>query len=59
MRARDHLLDSEPRISEMLDDPVIQAVMTRDRVARNEILDLVVSMRARLGVVPSADAAAA
>jgi hypothetical protein len=61
MRGRDLMLHAEPRLADMLEDPVIQAVMTRDRVARTEILDLVLSVRSRLGMMPDmrAEAAAA
>lgn len=38
----------EPRLLDMLDDPVVQAVMTRDKVERAEIVDLVRSVQARL-----------
>ena len=59
MRARDATLHSEPRISDMLDDPVIQALMRRDHVARADILDLVVSVRERLDISTVAERAAA
>ena len=44
-------LDGEPRLAEMLDDPVIQAVMARDGVARCEIEALVASVQARFAAV--------
>lgn len=59
MRARDVVLHDEPRLADMLDDPVIQAVMARDRVARNDILDLILSMRARLDRIPAVQIEAA
>lgn len=59
MRAHDLAFDSEPRLNDMLDDPVIQAVMTRDRIARNEILNLILSMRARRDGTPAVEIAAA
>ena len=37
--------DGEPSLDEMLDDPVIQAVMTQDGVERQEIVDLVASIQ--------------
>jgi hypothetical protein len=40
-------LDGEPHLDEMLDDPVIQAVMARDGVARGEIEDLMAVISAR------------
>ena len=40
--------DGEPSLDEMLDDPVIQAVMAQDRVERQEIVDLVASIQSAL-----------
>jgi hypothetical protein len=40
----------EPRWDEMLDDPVIHAVMQRDGVRRESLLDLMTEMRERLEV---------
>jgi hypothetical protein len=37
----------EPELDEVLDDPVVQAVMARDGVARGEILDLVSAVQER------------
>lgn len=37
--------DGEPSLEEMLDDPVIQAVMSQDGVGRQEIVDLVASLQ--------------
>ncbi|HEX9463891.1 MAG TPA: hypothetical protein VGB82_14930 [Alphaproteobacteria bacterium] len=42
---RDIDFDGEPSLDEMLDDPVIQAVMTQDGVGRQEIVDLVASLQ--------------
>ena len=42
----------EPRLRDMLDDPVVQAVMARDKVRRSEIIDLVRSVRARIEAGP-------
>ena len=39
--------DGEPRLAEMLDDPVIQAVMARDGVVRRDIERLVARMAPR------------
>jgi hypothetical protein len=44
-----YLCDDEPQLQEMLEDPVIQAVMARDGVARAQLVDLVHSVQARLG----------
>ncbi len=38
--------DGEPSLEEMLDDPVIRAVMDQDGVERREIVDLVASIQA-------------
>lgn len=45
--SRGHVLDfdGEPSLEEMLDDPVIQAVMAQDGVERQEIVDLVASIQ--------------
>lgn len=45
--ARPRLLESdgEPTLEEMLDDPVIQAVMAQDGVERQEIVDLVAAIQ--------------
>lgn len=37
--------DGEPSLEEMLDDPVIQAVMAQDGVERQEIVDLVAAIQ--------------
>ncbi len=41
---------AEPGWDEMLDDPVIHAVMERDGVRRETLLDLMTEMRERLEV---------
>ncbi|WP_207481174.1 hypothetical protein [Arenibaculum pallidiluteum] len=38
----------EPLVAEMVQDPVIQAVMLRDGVSAEDVLTLVVGMRERL-----------
>ncbi len=45
---------AEPRWDEMLDDPVIHAVMRRDGVRRENLLDLMTEMRERLEVARAA-----
>lgn len=47
-------LDFEPQLNDMLDDPVVQAMMTRDGVERDEILELVSSVQEKLGPVTEA-----
>jgi hypothetical protein len=37
----------EPALDEMLDDPVVRAVMDRDGIGREEILDLVAAVQER------------
>ena len=37
--------DGEPSLDELLDDPVIRAVMAQDGVERQEIVDLVASLQ--------------
>ena len=41
-------LDGEPSIKELLDDPVIEAVMARDGVRRKELEHLIYEVRDRL-----------
>lgn len=41
-------LDGEPTIRELLDDPVIEAVMARDGVARADLVLLIDEVRGRL-----------
>jgi hypothetical protein len=42
--------DPEPSIRELLADPVLQLLMSRDGVGRAELLDIVDAARARLGI---------
>jgi hypothetical protein len=42
----------EPCLAELLDDPVLQTLMVRDRVGRDELIALVAQARARLGISP-------
>lgn len=41
-------LDGEPTIQELLNDPVIEAIMARDGVVREELLLLIEEVRIRL-----------
>jgi hypothetical protein len=41
-------LDGEPTIRELLDDPVIEAMMARDGVARADLVHLIDEVRGRL-----------
>ena len=40
-------LGGEPSLDEVLEDPVIQAMMARDGIAREEIVDLAVMVQGR------------
>jgi hypothetical protein len=51
---RKHDLHREPCLGEMLDDPVIQAVMARDNVERFTVIELIRTMRDRCEVPPLA-----
>ena len=42
-----YLSDDEPRLQDVLDDPVVQAMMARDGVGRDEIVDLALAVRAK------------
>ena len=42
----------EPCLRDLLDDPILQTLMERDRVAREELTALVAQARARLGIPP-------
>lgn len=42
--------DCEPSLFELLDDPVIQAVMRRDGIDRAGLIDAIDGARARLGL---------
>ncbi|MBL8806937.1 MAG: hypothetical protein JNN22_08840 [Rhodospirillales bacterium] len=44
--------DEEPRLSEILDDPVIHAVMARDRITREDLLAQIAAVRERLAAAP-------
>lgn len=39
----------EPELDDVLDDPVVQSLMDRDGVGRDDILDLAASARERFG----------
>ena len=45
---RSRRLDGEPTIRELLDDPVIEAMMARDGVARADLVHLMDEVRSRL-----------
>jgi hypothetical protein len=42
--------DPEPSLAELLDDPVLQLLMARDGINRADLLDVIDTARARLGV---------
>jgi len=41
-------LDGEPRIEELLDDPVMEALMARDGVDRDALITLITDVQQRL-----------
>ncbi len=47
---RTHVHDPEPRLSDLLDDPVLQALMARDGVGRPALEALIDAARRRLGL---------
>lgn len=51
---RTRLGDPEPRVEELLDDPIVQALMARDGVTRPALETLIAQLRRRLG--PDEDA---
>ena len=44
-----HIGDPEPRIEELLGDPIVHALMARDRVSRPALEKLIAEVRRRLG----------
>ncbi len=50
-KRRPHSIDSnEPALAELLDDPVLQAMLRRDHVSREDLLAVIAGARARLGL---------
>lgn len=49
----------EPCVADMIEDPVVQAVMARDGVTAEDLLSLVVRMRERLRDAGALDRSAA
>jgi len=48
---RSHKIEfSEPALKDLLDDPVLQAMLRRDHVSREDLLAVVAGARARLGL---------
>lgn len=41
-------IDGEPTLQELLDDPVIEAIMARDGVKRDELVKLIFEVRNKL-----------
>lgn len=41
-------VDGEPTLQELLDDPVIEAIMARDGVERDELVKLIFEVRTKL-----------
>ncbi len=44
--------DEEPRLADILDDPVMLAVMARDRITREDLLAQIEAVQARLARTP-------
>lgn len=40
----------EPRIEELLEDPVLHAVLRRDRLTRDDLMAVIAGARRRLGL---------
>lgn len=49
-------VDAEPTLSELLDDPVLRAVMARDGIDCTDLVGAIDGARARLGLGPWSDA---
>jgi hypothetical protein len=49
-------LDAEPSLSDLIDDPVLHAVMARDGIGCADLVGAIDLARARLGLGPWADA---
>jgi hypothetical protein len=48
--------DPEPSIADLLDDPVLQILMSRDGVERDALLDLIDAARLKIGVAGAFEA---
>lgn len=48
LRQTRYRFDEEPSLQELIDDPVMQAIMARDGVERATLVNLVIEMRIRL-----------
>ena len=48
--------DGEPSLSDLIDDPVLRAVMARDGIDCTDLVSAIDIARARLGLGPWADA---
>jgi hypothetical protein len=48
--------DAEPSLSELIDDPMVRAVMARDGVDCTDLVGAIDTARARLGLGPWIDA---
>jgi len=44
-----YLCSDEPRLAEVLDDPMVLAVMARDGIGRAEMVELVHAVQQKLG----------
>jgi len=45
--------DSEPALEDLLEDPVLHAILRKDRVSRDELMAVIAGARRRLGLCES------
>ena len=48
-RPKATIYDGEPRLRELLDDPILETLLRHDRLSRGELMDTIAAARARLG----------
>lgn len=46
--------DAEPRLDELLEDPVLHAILRKDRISRDELMTVIAGARRRLGLCEEA-----
>lgn len=49
-RANGRQPEPEPRIEDLLDDPVLHAILRKDRVSRDDLIAVIAGARRRLGL---------
>lgn len=50
MNARNAVESAEPALRDLLEDPVLEAVLRRDRISRDELIAEICAARTRLGL---------